>query len=306
MTNKKNSKHSQKRLKLKHNRKNSRKESTRVDKKYVEKDFIVEKNIRKDKHNRSCSSSRSESLKVKEFIKVKKIECERERSCKSENSNNSRHRRGRKEQKGTDNWSDCSLSSSSSDSDSSSNSECEPINERTRKYIRQTYFRILAKPCDIKVLREAEHHYVRQDEDLSNAHVTTVTINFNNTPMILNSYVATAPFANYAFQSSELAGNTTNDCCKKYLNLFEVKITEIPNYKNGKLFSGLKSRVQEYVNELKRFGLDVAGVNYSWNGQHAFMATINHQNIGMNPVRFAKRTALALRSVGMLIQPGCN
>lgn len=80
-------------------------------------------------------------------------------------------------------------------------------------------------------------------------------------------------------------------------------MTEQPNYKNGKQFSGLKSRVQEYVNELEKYGLDVAGVNYTWNGQHAFMATINHQNIGMNPVRFAKKTALALRAVDMMIQP---
>jgi len=120
--------------------------------------------------------------------------------------------------------------------------------------------------------------------------------------MVLDSYIATAPFANYAFQSSEVSGNTTNDCCKKYLNLFEVKITEIPNYKNGKQFLGLKSRVQEYVKELQRRGLDVAGVNYSWNGQQAFMATINHQNIGLNPVKFAEKTAMALRAVGMVIQ----
>lgn len=92
---------------------------------------------------------------------------------------------------------------------------------------------------------------------------------------------------NNAFYSSECVDG-------KYLNLYRVTLEDIPG-KCGRL-----STVQIYVNELAKLCLDVAGNGYSFTGQSKHkkaktLATVQHQNVGMSPMEFTKRTLHALK-----------
>jgi hypothetical protein len=164
------------------------------------------------------------------------------------------------------------------------------LNEKICKHIKKQYERILCLPCD----------NITELGSVTDEGVCTFSLDFCTPDTVINGFKSKSALTNNAFQSSECVANCEG--VKKYLNLFEVVMCDTPNYKgehNGPRFCGLKSRVQEYVNLLNDAGLDVAGVNFKWTSA-SNMVSINHQNLGMNPVKFARKTAKALKAVGFL------
>lgn len=66
------------------------------------------------------------------------------------------------------------------------------------------------------------------------------------------------------------------------------------------------SRVQVYLKALADFELDVAGVHFHWlnvtnSCPMGMMTAIHHQNLGLDPVEFIRRTAHALHIAGVQV-----
>jgi hypothetical protein len=147
--------------------------------------------------------------------------------------------------------------------------------------------------------------FVRPIGDAKDGGVLTLLIDLHMPNMTINSYVAKSGLANYALFSTECAKSTAN-ISHRYLNLFEIMVPDDPNFKDV----GNISRANTYVNELRKHGLDVAGVHFHWFGglmqgpdvnlPPSWGVAIHHQNIGMDPAEFVRRTCRALQAVGMV------
>lgn len=104
--------------------------------------------------------------------------------------------------------------------------------------------------------------------------------------MTINGLASRSPLANNALYSSEVSNG-------RYLNLYEIMVPDVPG-QNGQPSSGSR-----YVNALAANGLDVAGVHFHWfgglmNGVNA--VAVHHQNVGMDPLEFSRRTIQAIKS----------
>jgi len=233
-------------------------------------------------------------------VKVKKTKKKKNKDCKNNSSRSSssscekkKHKKkGKKKEKRSDDSSkSCEdWGKDESSSDRNGYCECEPLNEKVCKFIKEQYCNLLCVPSD----------NICELSDVHDCGVCTTSIDFECPEVHINGFRSNSQLPRMAVQSSECATNC--DGVKKYLNLFEVSIHDVPNYKgerNGPRFSGLKSRVQEYINLLGDCGLDVAGVNFGWTSATS-LVTVHHQNLGMHPVRFARKTAKALKAVGMV------
>ncbi len=124
--------------------------------------------------------------------------------------------------------------------------------------------------------------------------VLTLTHSLDEGLIKVNSLKSKAMLLNNGFYSAEVAEG-------KYLNLYRVTLEDIPG-RCGKL-----STVQIYINTLEKLCLDVAGVNVSFTGQSKHkrtrgLITVNHQNVGMDPCEFSRRTICALKKVLKVIK----
>lgn len=170
------------------------------------------------------------------------------------------------------------------------NAGCYRVDAQLCKTIRKKYAQILGG--DINDFPEIGN--------VNDGGVCTLAQDFHMPDMVLNSFICKSPLCNYALHSSECAQREGNDKSKKYLNLYEIMIQDVPN------FEGERSTVQVYVNELHKRGLDVAGVHFHWTGASKNMMAIHHQNFGMNPVEFAEQTAKALKKVNIKVLSNNN
>ncbi len=124
--------------------------------------------------------------------------------------------------------------------------------------------------------------------------VLTLTHGLDEGLIKVDSLKSKAMLLNNGFYSAEVAEG-------KYLNLYRVTLEDIPG-RCGRL-----STAQIYINTLAKLCLDVAGVNVSFTGQAKHkkargLITINHQNVGMNPCEFSRRTICALKKVLKVIK----
>jgi hypothetical protein len=124
--------------------------------------------------------------------------------------------------------------------------------------------------------------------------VLTLTHQMNGSPpMKINGLTSKSALANNALYSSEVSDG-------KYLNLYEIMVAAIP----GK--HGEPSTDQIYINLLEKYGLDTAGVHFHWTGGWVYpndhgVTAIHHQNIGLTPEEFSRRTIKALLKVMKVI-----
>lgn len=101
-----------------------------------------------------------------------------------------------------------------------------------------------------------------------------------------------SPLSNNALYSAENINGLT-------LNLYEILIPDIPGHR------GNRSTAQIYVQALNDQGLSVSGVHYHWTGEAVFeneptdhgVAAVHHQNYGLDPLEFSRRTIAALQTV---------
>lgn len=105
-------------------------------------------------------------------------------------------------------------------------------------------------------------------------------------PMLVNGLPSLSPLSNNALYSFEFSRG-------KFINLYEIMLPDIP----GK--HGERSTVQIYVNALRDNGLDVASLHWHFYGGVADpkdrgVMAIHHQNIGLSPDEFTKKTINAL------------
>lgn len=106
-------------------------------------------------------------------------------------------------------------------------------------------------------------------------------------PMLVNGLPSLSPLSNNALYSFECSRG-------KFLHLYEIMLPDIP----GKC--GEPSTVQIYVNALRDNGLDVAGLHWHFYGGVADsndrgVLAIHHQNVGLSPEKFTKKTIAALK-----------
>lgn len=94
--------------------------------------------------------------------------------------------------------------------------------------------------------------------------VATITHTMGDGKLLkINGLTSRSPLANNALFTTEISGG-------KYLNLYEIMIPDVP----GK--DGSPSTAQQYVNNLRDNGLDVAGVHFHW-----FGATVQPNDKGL-------------------------
>lgn len=118
--------------------------------------------------------------------------------------------------------------------------------------------------------------------------VLTHTLN-NGMKMKINGLESSSPLANNALFSSECVNGT-------YLNFYEILLPDIPG-KNGE-----PSTCQVYIKSLGEDPyLSVAGVHFHWLGESIYpdnadhgITAIHHQNEGLDPISFSKRTIQCL------------
>jgi hypothetical protein len=179
--------------------------------------------------------------------------------------------------------SDRKRSSSSERSSSRTRSKSpKKITEKVCEEVRKEYVKVLGGTLQDNVVEIGD---VKEG-------VCTYSIDLEMPDLIINGYESKSPLANYALGSTEVAFNPKRNKCD-YLNLFEIMIPDTPNY-----ISNL-SRGQAYVKFLDKEGLNSSVAHFHWWGMTPFMAAIHTQNIGMCPVKFAKKIAKALKHVGM-------
>ena len=115
--------------------------------------------------------------------------------------------------------------------------------------------------------------------------VATLTYSMGD-KMSINGLVSNSPLANNALYSAECINNT-------YLNLHEIMIPDVPGR------NGSPSTAEMYVNALRDYGLDVAGVHFHWWGSTVVptdrgVVAVHHQKAGMHPVEFSEKTMKAI------------
>lgn len=171
------------------------------------------------------------------------------------------------------------------------NSKMEQIDEDMCLRIKEQYIKTLK--CSFSDLPEMCN--------VADEGVCMFAIKFDMPEHILNGYRTKSGLINYAFSSSEISKNEHHH--KKYLNLFEITIRNKNNYKgNGKhKFNGDKTIVQEYLNLLKIYGVDITEVHFNLFND-SDIVSIHYRNIGMHPVKFARKTAKALRTINITKQ----
>jgi hypothetical protein len=106
--------------------------------------------------------------------------------------------------------------------------------------------------------------------------------------MKVNGLKSKSPMANNALYSFECTRG-------RFLHFYEIMLPDIPGKK------GKPSVVQIYVNALRDNGLDVAGVHWHfWGGvaneKDRGVMAIHHQNVGLSPKQFSKKTIAALKT----------
>lgn len=98
----------------------------------------------------------------------------------------------------------------------------------------------------------------------------------------INGLESKSPLANNALFSTECTGGTT-------LSLYEMMLPE-----GRSNVPGESSAAELYAKELNDSGLSVAGSHWHWWASTPYVAAIHHQNVGMDPVQFVKKTVAAL------------
>ena len=98
----------------------------------------------------------------------------------------------------------------------------------------------------------------------------------------INGLESSSPLANNALFSTECAQG-------KNLNLYEVMVPEGISSE-----AGASSAAQLYAKDLNDMGLSVAGTHWHWWGADPYVDAIHHQNAGMEPTEFTRRTVQAL------------
>lgn len=167
----------------------------------------------------------------------------------------------------------------------------EPIDNDMSLRIREQYIKILhCSYSDLPVFFDTE------DEN-----VCVFTINLDMPKIVIDKYPIKSCLANCAFSSSEISKNSKNQ--KRYVNLFQIMLKDKKKYvgDNKHRFDGNKSRVQEYLKLINKFGFESANVKYDSSGDSNII-TVYHRHIGMHPVKFARNTAKALRCIGVMKQ----
>lgn len=114
----------------------------------------------------------------------------------------------------------------------------------------------------------------------------------------INGLPSKSPLSNNALYSAEISNG-------RYLNLYEIMIPDIPGA------NGCPSTAQVYVNALYKLGLTPSGTHFHWygaslGGPEKMIAAIHHQNIGMDPIEFARRTSAAIKIAMDAIQQASN
>lgn len=110
----------------------------------------------------------------------------------------------------------------------------------------------------------------------------------------INGLVVRSPLGIDAFFSTECSDN-------QYVNLYTVILPDIPGT------DGDISTSQFYINRLAEEGLNVSGIMFKWSGAGTEppvpgrILNIRHQNIGLHPIDFSKRTIRALKATIRLI-----
>lgn len=98
----------------------------------------------------------------------------------------------------------------------------------------------------------------------------------------INGLESSSPLANNALFSTECSAGKT-------LNLYEMMLPE-----GVSPIPGDKSNAEKYAEELNKSGINVAGSHWHWWASDPYVDAIHHQNVGMDPVQFACKTATAL------------
>ena len=114
----------------------------------------------------------------------------------------------------------------------------------------------------------------------------THTMGANAPPLTINGLPSLSPLSNNALYSCEVSEG-------KFINLYEIMLPDIPGS------NGERSTTQKYTNAMQQQMVDVAGNHYHWTGARMmgyFATAIHTQQIGMDPIEFARRTLAGLKA----------